>query len=84
MLAAINFVSDQDDRHLDLGLVQVVVGYDAVDEVVLPLLDALVAVPIRQVKHDDAAVCASVETVTQALESLLAGSIPDLQRDSFA
>lgn len=58
-------------------------GDDALDKVVLPLLDAFVAVSISQIEHDDAAVSPSVKAIAQTLEPFLASCIPDLERYSF-
>jgi len=49
-----------------------------------PLLDVGVRLPIGHVVHDDDAVCATVVAACDGSESLLSSSIPDLQLDGLA
>lgn len=52
---------------------------DAFDEVVLPLLNALIRISISGIEHNDTAISSSVECVAQTLKPLLASCVPDLQ-----
>ena len=56
----------------------------ALNEVVLPLFDSFIALPVGYIENDDAAVSSSVERVAQALEPLLARSVPNLKWDDFS
>jgi hypothetical protein len=53
-------------------------------KVIPPCCDSLIAPVVSQVEYDDAAVCASVESVAQTLVSLLARRIPNLERYLFS
>ena len=50
----------------------------ALKEIIAPHVDSFVTLAICQIKDDDAAVCTAIERVTQALETLLASRIPNL------
>ena len=55
----------------------------ALKEIVAPHVDSFVALAICQIKDNNAAVCTAIERVTQALETLLACRIPNLNGNYF-
>lgn len=84
--AKVTLISNYDYGHIWLlfvaltVIIVIILRRNAIQEVVAPLVDALVAIDARQVEHDNAAVSASVEAVAQALEALLTSCVPYLQR----
>lgn len=82
-------------RHLPLRHVQLVaqnhereavglLDVGVVDELFLPVVEVVEALAVVHAEGQQAAVGAAVEGRPQAAESLLAGRIPDLQRDRTA
>lgn len=82
-LVSNNYYGDVRLLLIALALVIVLRRY-TVQEVIAPLVDALVAVNACKVEYDNATVSAAVEAVAQALEALLARRIPDLERNNIS
>ena len=78
-LAEVVLVADQDDGHHEILAFILPIVVHTLKEVIAPLLDAFVRLAIGDVEDDHAAVGSPVESVTQALESLLTGSVPYLE-----
>ena len=76
------FIADQNDWDHEI-LIIVLVNVDTLQEIISPLLNALVAFSICNVEHNHTAICSSVECVTQRLKSFLACGVPDLERNQL-
>lgn len=92
LIAQVFLVSDEDDWRKNLTIlflllkaaaIAKVVLVHALKEIIAPHVDAFVAFAISQIKDDDATIGAAIERVTQALESLLARRIPNLNGYNF-
>ena len=68
----------QENKGEALDVVRTCVLYESV----LPFIKVFEALRICDIVHEAAAVCTSVEGVTEGLELLLAGCIPDLEGHS--
>jgi len=74
LVLEIDLVAEHDERKV-LGIART--GLD--EELVAPAVEVLEGLGDVDVEHEHAAVGTAIECNAEALESLLAGSIPDLQ-----
>ena len=76
MILLVKFVSEADEGEV------VWIGWASIlDETLLPLVETVETVQVCEVVHKCAAVSTPVESISEGLELLLTGGVPDLQSD---
>ena len=81
--AQVVFITDYDNWCHEVIFLRLV-HLNALEEIIAPAFNTLIAFAAGKIEHYDATIGSSVEGITKTLESLLASSIPNLKRNNLS